>query len=496
MKRLLTTVCISALLIGRAAAGGPGVPGDPMTVRPAGVLNATPLVALYGDHPSVRMFGSANASGHWNGDGVNDDAPAINATIAYYCSLPYGGNIDIPNGTAAIASTISIPCSNVHNKGQGTGAPFHDIGTGALDFGTSLKWIGPAGGTMVSIQPPAGTATASTTRKSNDDFTGILLEGNGVAGTGLDMRSVSGSSIKVAYHNLTAYGVRVDTTPLAEFDDPQGNDFWIEGSNEATSGVGVLCDGTATTGANNGNCSLNHFRHVFLRIKNGDGFVFGYSDHNFLDYLNVQVASGGVGGRGLVFRAGAQIGSTGNGYVSYNNVVRYVTGPAPIVAQGTESAAYPSHDNIILDLDRSNATPFPSGGTGATYRVVTDNGNIFSQNEGLGINTDSPSATLDVNGNVDSVQGFQLNHQTIIDGANNAGFATVTAARGVSSGGPVMLAPYTVAGINGAFPCNASNAGKIVYVRDATSSTHYAVLSGNGNIGVSALCNGSDWVGD
>jgi hypothetical protein len=463
-------------------------------------LLVAPMVAEGEDgpvDPGLRTVGplsraEPNADGGLNRDGVHDDAPAINAAIASSCSEPYRTDIRLPAGVIAIASTIQIPCSNLRILGHGTGAPFHDTGRNEPEASTTLKWIGPKRGTMVAMRPLTRQSKPER-RNAGNDFEGILLDGGSTAGTGLDLRSVSGSRIRVAFHDLTAVGVRVDTAPIGEFVDPQGNDFWIEGDNEHTTGIGVLCDGTARTGANQGNCSMNIFRHVFLRIKQGDGFMFGYSDHNSVDYLNVQAAEGATG-RTLVFRASSEtIPSSNLGYVAYNNWVRFVTGHTPIVAEGTETARYPSHDNAILNLDRSNSTPFPTVGKAASVKVWTDSGNLFQTNVGSGINTDTPKHEWDVHGAIAATYGYWLNETPIIDGSNNAGFATVTAANGGTFGGPLKLAAYTVASLNKTLPCNAGNAGKLVYVTDAASPAYNASLSGGGASTVPAFCDGSSW---
>ncbi len=318
---------------------------------------------------------AARAADHFNaldigakGDGVTDDAPVINTKIAALCATPNGGVIEFGNLTFAIASTVSNPCSNVHLAGLGrSGYLHHDVGSG-YQYGTRFLWVGPAGGTMLSVAPPANATTGQ--HPSNDDVTGVLLDANGIAGTAAYFGSLGSSKIDIAFREPTSFGVKIDTVPLGEFNDPNGNEFRINGIAINNPATGIICDGTATTGTTQGNCSLNQFRSVNLTIMNGDGLVFGNSDHNIVDFLNVQRRPGGTGNM-LVFNGGSLAGR-----FAYNNRLFYVTGNAPIVARGTTSFAYASQNNIIDDLDRNNGTPYPTIETGATALWRDDYGNF------------------------------------------------------------------------------------------------------------------------
>ena len=394
-----------------------GVDSSATTAQPTGTTTPASLAALHGDHPNVRFFGAANPSGHWNGDGLNDDAPALQAAIAYYCTLPRGGRIDYPAGDSLWLETVVQPCSQVQIIGRGAGTVGHDVGTLRRSASTHIVWGGAAGATMLSVRPNAATLTSagyvymtatttggtttyaptnSTQRLANVDVEGFQFDCNQIAGTGLDVRSARGSRFHNTGLSCSTSVMTMDTVPLDESNDIQQNWVWLEFNQIfGGTGYGLYCGGRTppvlvysdnSKQPHGGNCSNNIFEHVYGYVANGDGVHFAYSDHN--KGFDFGFINGGGSHRGIVFE-----GSTANtNDVAYANHVELEAGAA-VVAQGTDTSGIvgPALYNSIGQLDPADGGVFTTGaGTKSIYE--TDAGNFFGLR---GFGTDTPAYALD-----------------------------------------------------------------------------------------------------
>jgi hypothetical protein len=203
-----------------------GVGGvDQMTVSNAGVVTANSFVGL--NSSSVTATGSTTARTLANRfadvvnvldfgadpTGVVDSQPAIQAAIN---SLPNkGGTIFIPAGVYVISNTISI--GNGTNSARSTKNSVKIIGEGAPGYGpgensglrntanngTTLKWTGSTGGTVVSFNG------------SGDGFnySGIEIDCNNTAGIGLLLKSIRQSSFTdFAVRNFRSIGISLEIT--------------------------------------------------------------------------------------------------------------------------------------------------------------------------------------------------------------------------------------------------------------------------------------------
>jgi hypothetical protein len=88
-------------------------------------------------------------------DGANDDLAAINAAIAAVVANGAGGTVYFPRGVYRITNTITITSPNVQLRGECAG----NFVFGGKPFGGStIRWAGSVGGTMVSVSPvvPSG----------------------------------------------------------------------------------------------------------------------------------------------------------------------------------------------------------------------------------------------------------------------------------------------------------------------------------------------------
>lgn len=308
-------------------------------------------------------------------DGVTDDSAAIQAGLNYLETLPYGGTLLLPVGNAAICSSLTVNKSNIHIKGVGVGNSRHDVGSSGVGANTALTWCGSAGQTMLTMAPD--TDPVNGQNLTNTGITGVRLDCNSSAGTGLLFKSISQSYVEVYVTECTSVDVSLDTVSLGEFNDVQNNEFFITFLNTSTSGIGLLLDGTGTSGVEVGNPSFNRFRRVQGRIKNGNGIQLNFADNNVFDAIKITVASGGTGIPILFNCSNASVGK-----VAYANEIDSYSSNGTAISRGTSTCTYPAHDNVINHIDEANSTPLPTVETGSNMTNRFSNGHFQSLSVG------------------------------------------------------------------------------------------------------------------
>ena len=292
-------------------------------------------------------------------DGLHDVSAAITAAIIA-ATAAGGGRVVLPAGRYPIATPLRISTSLVSlvSEAGDLGTSWDDA-TFAGTFPTTLFWTGPVGAAMLTLSPVPSVTTGKPINGIN--VLGILFDCQGTtsggAGTavtggaayGAAIYSIHNCRISIGFRDATTCGVLLDTVPLNVYNDVQGNEFSIHGTNELSDGDGVVLQATGSGGASNGNVSLNLWRRVFLRVRNGWCLRVITADNNYFDMVATsQVgATAGVGG-------GVSLGpATGQ------SQFRYYSG-APVVVNG-------SVGNNIDSLDTGNGTASP---------VVTNGGQI------------------------------------------------------------------------------------------------------------------------
>jgi hypothetical protein len=247
---------------------------------------------------SVKDFGAV-------GDGVADDTTAIQRALNHAKSLG-GGEVRIPAGTYNISTTLSISdAAGVTLVGDGGG----HMTTTEVGSSTILDWVGGTSvGTMFVIKSTQ-TAVPKTT---SCGIKGVHFKCNNVVNTCIRMTSVAKCFLddvtinKATYRGL-AMGCQDDTigadgkfspadNQACNFDNlsfyqETGACIFLDGNNGADSAVGA-------------NTSLCRFGQVQMNIRDStQGFVFGYSDANVLDYLRIFHYGTSPNDKGLVFKA-------------------------------------------------------------------------------------------------------------------------------------------------------------------------------------------------
>jgi len=340
--------------------------------RFAETLNVLDFGALFdgSSHPLSATYGTLAAAQavYPHAVALTDeiDGVAVQAAINRAKTLANGAVIDFPNGVGLVNRALVVDQSNIVFRGRGMTTLFHDLTSAVETTSTTLKWTGASGATVVTIAPPTDAVNGKH-MANNGVWGGLVIDGNSLADTCWRIASTNSGEYHLGFIEPTGTGVLFDTIALGEFNDPQHNEVWITGLAIVNSPTGVVLDGTGSGGAQNGNTSLNQFRDIGLKIKNGDGIHFNYCDHNLFDFVSVSRRSGGTG-NALVFN-GSNVSS---GHVGYSNKINYFTSNAPSVAKGTSTFTFPSTGNWIVWLDLVNSTPIPTMETGATLLVGTD----------------------------------------------------------------------------------------------------------------------------
>ena len=293
-------------------------------------------------------------------DGATNDSPIIDAAKEFL-KRNNGGAIILGAGDIAISTTIDIDSSNISLVGSGADRS-HDIGGQGTLFATSLKWIGAASGTMVHVYSPTG---GSNQKHIGCGVSKIYFNANSLAGVGLLITSQnSGNYEDLHFHEFSTACLKLTAHTLGEAADPQINEFKrITCRQFNQTGAFVELDGISTA-----NASMNSFYDMSANFQNGDAFVLRNCDNNTFIRCRAVRAGGGSGNAIVAHGSNSAVGQVARS----NLFLHFSTNAAGIVAKGTTTYTYASHDNRIIMADKDNSTPVPTLETGATFWFDTD----------------------------------------------------------------------------------------------------------------------------
>lgn len=284
-------------------------------------------------------------------DGATNDAAALQAAID---SLPAtGGEITMPPGVMAIASTIVISKSNVRLIGAG-GDNRHNTAPFVLNAGTRLKWIGAAGGTMLRFTSTSG---ASNPKMTGGGLEGLVIDAAASAGRCLEILSWnSGRFRDLMLYDATVACLDMNVVAsLADARDPQENIFEQLNIAALSGSADAIRMDAATPGANP---SYNTFVAALIYVKDGNGVNLFNCDNNWFDHFRIFVTGAG---NAVQFN-----GNNSNAtYVPRDNVFNHLTTVAPIIARGTGSFTYAAGRNACWNMDQTNNTVQPTVEAGA-----------------------------------------------------------------------------------------------------------------------------------
>lgn len=142
--------------------------GDRLSVVRNGIPYKVPLPAIP-ISPILNLY-PANSYGSCTWDATHDVGACINLAVAAAAAAG-GGTVVCPAGTFGLSTMVRVQTSNI----------------GLYCEGTTLKWIGAAGGRMVSVDAPFGDLGKQRLVGNRID---IWVDGNGLAADGLYLASL------------------------------------------------------------------------------------------------------------------------------------------------------------------------------------------------------------------------------------------------------------------------------------------------------------------
>lgn len=164
-------------------------------------------------------------------------------------ALPTGGGVvSISAGTFDIGKTVTVPAGALKIEGAGRNT-------------TTLRWTGPAGGTVLSLDGFA-----------HSEASGFTVDGNGSAGIGIDFHGVNGQTVNIQdvlenieIENVTGapgYGLHVGDAASDETSEDTFREFLIGNTTDAvfqegSQTVNIVYDGFSENAA--GSAHTNFF---------------------------------------------------------------------------------------------------------------------------------------------------------------------------------------------------------------------------------------------
>lgn len=281
-------------------------------------------------------------------DGATDDTSAMSNFINSAIANP-GVRHVLPVGTIKITSALpSINVSYVWIEGAGTSS-HHDLGS--LD-GTTIKYSGAAGATMLTVAP---TSNIANRRIDGVKITGINFDCNQLAARGILFQSIRNGTLNVYCAEATTAGLEMGVVAsLAEGRDCQFNRIYYWGHQQFQTAPALLLNGDAIA-----NVSLNDFMQLDLWHKDGTAFVCINPDNN--NYYNTRVFCAGTATNSIEWRGGAtSVESTRDEHYLF------FTATKAAIAKGTGTYTVAAKRIFIDIVDKGNGTPDPTIETGAS----------------------------------------------------------------------------------------------------------------------------------
>jgi hypothetical protein len=315
-------------------------------ILPSGGDGSAAWLALFQGSVRGEQFGI-------KADNATDDTAALLAFWKHAIANP-GFDPVLPQGI--ILTSAAMPVVNVSNvRIFGAGIGINEAGV--FEVGTTIKYTGAAGATMVTVAPPSST---SSQRLTGVKIEGLVLDANAAtAARCADIRSVRNCSFEFGLVNGGEESLYVGIVPTlapGEGRDTQWCDFRLtirQLDGGGINGLGYYLDGDSLA-----NVSFNKFWIDGVHYNQPMG-KHANSDNN--DYYMQIYNPGGAATKGV-----ALLGGPSTAQCSRDEVFRDFSSTLPIHAYGTESYASPSIQHVVHRLDTGNGTPDPTYGTGAS----------------------------------------------------------------------------------------------------------------------------------
>lgn len=285
-----------------------------------------------------------------------DEAPELNALIQVLDKRDGGGSIHLEPRVYLLQTPIKRT-SNITIKGAFCGPNLFDA---AVTSGTILKWIGPAGGTVIYDGP-----SGNSFKIDNGGVSDLSIDGSGIAAFGLQCMS----AYYARYANVHCVAVKsaayyFGTLPT---NTPSPNyHARLDDLSACVTGVcnGIVLDGTPGSGRNT--CFLSA-RNCHITFQHGVSYALSNCDDcGFLDCASSMM----VGGHGIGIYFGGS--GDGSGNAAYGNRFLGWKGNASIVAS---SGSSPSRGNYVL-TNSVDGVPLIYQAQGSTVTVESYDGEI------------------------------------------------------------------------------------------------------------------------
>lgn len=279
---------------------------------------------------------------------VNGEQPiALPATPPSVGSWCISSTINIGNGSVSGPSTVG----GIKIAGAGSGGIF---GT----RGTYIAWCGPSGGTMIAINGPI----------ENVSIDGINLNGENIASTILDIKSLRFSVLKNIYANgFTGIGVKVRGLPATGMLNFMMDWSLLYITTELNNTIAVDFDGVLSSSTDTWLSTVRNSRFE-SHGTNGVALRLGFSDNILFEQLHAEAS--GSGGCGVKFDASTS-GTGGNGFPKGHLFVKSAITSTCTV----EDASHTISTNSFVDYGTTDGEIIP---THPKLIGVTETGQTFN----------------------------------------------------------------------------------------------------------------------
>jgi len=364
------------------------------------------------------------------GDGVTDDAPAINLALAE-ANARGGGVVQLLARTYLINSPLDIKYPRVILLGSGIDAQ-HDGGSATTRTQIKANFAG----TMLRIRTPYAAEMGGVAQQKywGAGAKGLFLNCNLIATRAMVVDSVSGVEVDVFGQGCVGTSLfevtcGVSNTDLAEAADVQFSRMVFRGR-QIDNVSERSCHILTLEGSSNANVSLNrgpnHGITVFCQHYDGHALNAVAGDNNDIVVAGFRPAGTG----NLVYAKG--LTATNEGF--YANDFVFVSGAGAIFAEGTDTAGVITPvQNSVLNLDQANSTPAPTVGTGSNWSVRETRGIFTGTAHGQTVFADTvanaASERANISNNTVRIRNGSDGHVALTDGTNTWGI-NITSANG------------------------------------------------------------------
>jgi hypothetical protein len=456
----------------------------------------------------VEQFGAV-------GDGVTNDATAINRAIAYIASIG-GGTVKLRGKTYAVNSIISNAYDGVELVGTSPTWKGPWDAPPPQDNATVIKYTG-AGAIDCVVYSGSPVGTVNDLHCVGTSIFNIMVDGGGRAVAGFKIVSAYRSTYdNLLAYNSTGYGFLLtclSNTQIGPTPDLQQCIFsrlsadMRDGSNSANAhGIFLTSYNPLSTV---GNVSLNTFIQCQVYVRDGAGWVIMDADTN--SFIGVSATSVNYTLPG--FWILGYFSNSGNTFQMLtspptNGIV--LSGTATVIPAGFPGAGggamFPFNNpyNMFIGLDRGNGTPLPVCDPGCEMTIISTLGNVLA----APLTSPYPIRSSDGTNSVAiktvaglCYMGTETNDDLLII-HNGVTVGTLTAAglqsTAIGQGTPAMgkfsrLNPpaTTVVGLGSAAT---AGAGALAYVSDANATTRLSIVAAGGANEVMVFSDGTDWL--